>query len=53
MNAKMKTVKTTVSQLIAAVLDVVGDSVDQAVEGIRFDDLRKKTNAQVDTQQRR
>ncbi|GEM_PF-2877995 len=48
MTSKSKTVKTTVGDLIAAVMDVVGDQVDLAVELIRFDDLRKMTLVEID-----
>ncbi len=39
----MKKVSVTVGDLIAAVFDVVGDQVDQAVDLLRFDALKRRS----------
>ena len=35
--------KVTVGDLIAAVFDVVGDQVDQAIDLLRFEDMQKRS----------
>lgn len=41
--SSMKQVTVTVGDLIAAVFDVVGDQVDQAVDLLRFDNMKRKS----------
>ena len=43
-----KKVLVTVGDLIAAVFDVVGDQVDQAVDLLRFDDMKRRVLVVVD-----
>lgn len=42
-NRRMKKVKVTVGDLIAAVFDVVGDQVDQVVDLLRYDDMKRRS----------
>ena len=42
-NNGSKKVTVTVGDLIAAVFDVVGDQVDQVVDLLRFDDMKRKS----------
>jgi len=47
-NGGIKAVTVTVGDLIAAVFDVVGDQVDQAVDLLRFHDLETRTQVVVE-----
>lgn len=47
-SAAVKQATVTVGDLIAAVFDVVGDQVDQVVDVLRFDDLKRKSLVEVD-----
>jgi hypothetical protein len=43
-----KKVTTTVGDLIAAVFDIVGDQVDQAVDLLRFDELKRRSQVVIE-----
>jgi hypothetical protein len=43
-----KQVTTTVGDLIAAVFDVVGDQVDQVVDLLRFDEMKRRSLVEVE-----
>ena len=44
----LKQVKVTVGDLIAAVFDVVGDQVDQVVDVLRFDDMKRRSLVEIE-----
>ena len=43
-----KKVMVTVGDLIAAVFDVVGDQVEQAVDLLRFDDMKRRSQVVIE-----
>ena len=47
----MKAMTVTVGDLIATVFDIVGDHVDQVVDLLKFDDLKRRTMLVVVDQQ--